>query len=287
AVQIPTPRFPSRHSRDPHCQLTMTQRELRDVVSFGSKVAVEAGRILKKGISGKIKVKFKGKINPVTEFDLKAERYIVSRIKKKYPHHSIQAEEGQGDKIASEYCWVIDPLDGTVNYSHNFPIYAVSIALCIKGEPMAGFVCDPERDELFWAAKRQGAYLNKNRIIVSNESRLVRSLLSTGFAYNIQTARKNNLGMYARMSKKAQAVRRSGSAALDLSWVACGRLDGYWEYYLAPWDTAAGVLIVTEAGGEISCINGKKYSIFRNDILASNGKIHHQIRAVLNGNRKR
>jgi myo-inositol-1(or 4)-monophosphatase len=150
-----------------------------------------------------------------------------------------------------------------------------------------GFVYDPERDELFWASKGIGAYLNKTRIGVSNETNLIRSLLSTGFAYNILTARKNNLGMYARMSKKAQAVRRSGSAALDLSWVACGRLDGYWEYYLAPWDTAAGILIVSEAGGKISCINGQKHSIFRNDIVASNGKIHHQIRSVLNRKRKR
>lgn len=265
----------------------MTQNELRDVVSFGSKVATEAGRILRKGIAGKMRVKFKGAINPVTEFDIKAERHIVSRINKKYPGHSILAEEGQGDKIKSEFCWVIDPLDGTVNYSHNFPVYAVSIALCKNGEPIAGFVCDPERDEIFWAARGRGAFMNTGKIKVSNESRLIRSLLSTGFAYNIATARKNNLGMYARMSKKAQAVRRSGSAALDLSWVACGRLDGYWEYYLAPWDTAAGVLIVTEAGGEISCINGQKYSIFRNDIVASNSKIHNQIRSVLNRKRKR
>jgi len=264
----------------------MTRKELREVVSFGCKLALEAGKILKKGISGKIKVKFKGKINPVTEFDLKAEGFIISRIKRKFPSHSIMAEETHDKKSHSEYVWVIDPLDGTVNYSHNFPVYAVSIALCKDGEPIAGFVCDPERNELFWAAKEMGAFLNKSKIRVSKEARLIRSLLSTGFAYNILTARKNNLGMYARMSKKAQAVRRSGSAALDLSWVACGRLDGYWEYYLAPWDTAAGVLIVTEAGGEISCINGKKYSIFKNDILASNGKIHNQIGAVLNRKQK-
>lgn len=263
----------------------MTQKELREVVSFGSKVAIAAGSILKRGISGKIRVKFKGKINPVTEFDLKAERFIISRIKKEYPHHSIMAEETRDKKTTSEYSWVIDPLDGTVNYSHNFPIYAVSIALCKRNEPIAGFVYDPERGELFRAVKGQGAYLNKKKINVSKETKLIRSLLSTGFAYNIQTARKNNLGMFARMSKKAQAVRRSGSAALDLSWVGCGRLDGYWEYYLAPWDTAAGILIVTEAGGEISCINGQKYSIFRNDIVTSNRRIHNQIRAVLNRKR--
>jgi len=264
----------------------MTPKRLRELVSFGSKLAIESGRILKKGIAGKIKVTYKGRINPVTEFDLKAERHIIAQIKKKFPAHSILAEEGQGSKTASEYTWVIDPLDGTVNYSHNFPVYAVSIALCKNFVPIAGFVCDPERDELFWAVKGNGAFLNKKKIKVSTKRKLVRSLLSTGFAYNIQTARRNNLGMYARMSKKAQGVRRSGSAALDLSWVACGRLDGYWEYYLAPWDMAAGVLIVTEAGGEISCINGNKYSIFRNDVVASNGRIHNQIRSVLIRKRK-
>jgi len=265
----------------------MTPQELREIISFGRKVAVEAGQILKKGIAKKIRVKFKGRINPVTEFDIKAELHIISRIKNKYPHHSIMAEEGQGNKIASEFCWIIDPLDGTVNYSHNFPVYAVSIALYKKSQPLVGFVYDPERAELFWAAKGMGAFLKKKRIKVTRENKLYRSLLSTGFAYNILTARKNNLGMYARMSKKAQAVRRSGSAALDLSWVACGWLDGYWEYYLAPWDTAAGVLIVTEAGGKISCIDGKKYSIFRNDIVASNGKIHNQIRSVLTATKEK
>ncbi len=265
----------------------MTQKELRDVISFGHKVAIEAGHILKKGIIGKFKTKFKGRINPVTEFDIKAERHIISRIRKNYPHHSIMAEEGQGNRIESEFCWIIDPLDGTVNYSHHFPVYAVSMALYKKSEPLAGFVFDPERNELFWAAKEMGAFLNKKKIKVSGETKLHQSLLSTGFAYNIQTARKNNLGMYARMSKKAQAVRRSGSAALDLSWVACGWLDGYWEYYLAPWDTGAGALIVTEAGGKISCIDGNKYSIFRNDIVASNGRIHNQIHSVLNATKKK
>ncbi len=265
----------------------MTTKEIREIISFGSQISREAGKILKKGIAGKIKVKFKGRINPVTQFDIKAERYIISRIRKKYPAHSIMAEEGQGDRIESEYCWIIDPLDGTVNYSHHFPVYAVSIALYHQSEPIAGFVYDPERDELFRAAKGRGAYCNNKKIKVSQENKLHRSLLCTGFAYNIQSARRNNLGMYARMSKKAQAVRRSGSAALDLCWVACGWLDGYWEYYLAPWDTAAGVLIVTEAGGKISCIDDKKYSIFRNDVLASNGKIHSQISSILNGTRKR
>jgi len=264
----------------------MNRKELRQVINFGSHVAVEAGRILKKGIARKVKVKFKGIINPVTEFDIKAERHIVASINKAYPEHSIMGEEGGRNKRVSEYCWIIDPLDGTVNYSHNFPVYAVSIGLQKNGEAIAGFVCDPERDELFWAVKGWGAYLKKEKIRVSRERKLLRSLLSTGFAYDVRTARRNNLGMFARMTKKAQAVRRSGSAALDLSWVACGRLDGYWEYGLCPWDTAAGIVIVEEAGGKISRIGGGNFSVFNDNIVASNGHIHRQIQSVLTLTRK-
>ena len=146
-----------------------------------------------------------------------------------------------------------------------------------------GVVYDPEANELYSAARGLGATLNKKRITVSSQRSLERSLLATGFAYNIRTARKNNLGMFARMMKKAQAVRRLGSAALDLCWLAAGRLDGFWEYYLHPWDTAAAALIVKEAGGKVSRIDGGEYSIFDKDILASNGYIHSSMKSVLTG----
>lgn len=264
----------------------MTQNELREVISFGHKVAIEAGRILKKGIDKKFKVIYKSRIDPVTEYDLKANRLIVGRIKRRFPEHSILSEEGKKDNKKLRYCWVIDPLDGTVNYTHGFPVYSVSIALQENGNGILGVVYDPERDELFSAGYKLGAFMNGKKISVSSESRLSRSLLSTGFGYNVRTARLNNLGFFARMVKTAQAVRRAGSAALDLSWVACGRLDGLWEYYLHPWDSAAGMIIVEEAGGIVSRIDGKMYSIFHNNILASNGRIHKQIQAVLTATKK-
>lgn len=261
-------------------------KELNEFRAFAVKTALEAGEILKAGFKKNKNIKYKGIIDPVTEFDLKSEKLIISLINKHYPTHSILAEEGSGVIRTSPFCWVVDPLDGTVNYAHRFPVYSVSIALMYNDRPIVGVVYDPERNEMFSAALNRGAWLNDKRIKVSTEKKLGRALLATGFAYNIKTARKNNLGMFAKMMKSAQAVRRLGSAALDLCWLACGRLDGFWEYYLHPWDTAAAILIVTEAGGSVSQISKKGYSIFDNSILASNTLIHKQIAGVLNGRQK-
>ncbi|MEW6413603.1 MAG: inositol monophosphatase family protein [Candidatus Zixiibacteriota bacterium] len=260
-----------------------SQTELRQYQTFAQKLAAGAGKILSDGFHRGKKVKFKGQIDPVTQFDLKSEKYIISAIRKKYPDHGILAEEGSGFDRESPFRWVVDPLDGTVNYAHGFPVYSVSIALEYKKKGIVGVVYDPEANELYSAARGLGATLNKKRITVSSQRSLERSLLATGFAYNIRTARKNNLGMFARMMKKAQAVRRLGSAALDLCWLAAGRLDGFWEYYLHPWDTAAAALIVKEAGGKVSRIDGGEYSIFDKDILASNGYIHSSMKSVLTG----
>ncbi|MDF1545746.1 MAG: inositol monophosphatase, partial [bacterium] len=152
-----------------------------------------------------------------------------------------------------------------------------------KGTMVVGVVFDPEREELFSAVKGEGARLNGKRIRVSDETRLNRSMLATGFAYDIATARKNNIGYFSRVVKKAQAVRRAGSAALDLCWMAAGRFDGFWELRLAPWDAAAGALMVTEAGGKVTCIDGRRYSVYGNDILATNGRIHRSLRTALTG----
>ncbi len=257
--------------------------ELRQYQAFAQELAFGAGKILSAGFHRSKKISFKGQIDPVTQYDLKSERYIISGIKKKYPDHSVLAEEGSGFDNGSLYRWVIDPLDGTVNYAHGFPVYSVSIALEYNKQAIVGVVYDPEADELFSAGLGLGARLNNHNIKVSPQRSLGRSLLATGFAYNIRTARKNNLGMFSRMMKKAQAVRRLGSAALDLCWLAAGRLDGFWEYYLHPWDTAAAALIVTEAGGRVTRIDGGKYSIFDEDILASNGFIHVSMKSVLTG----
>ncbi len=259
----------------------MTKKELKELTEFARSLATDAAGLLKRGFTRVRRVRFKGRIDPVTEFDLKAERLITRRIERRYPHHAILAEEGSAVGRSSEYRWVIDPLDGTVNFAHGFPVYCVSVALEYQGEIVVGAVCDPERNELFWSAKGSKAYLNRRAISVSGERNLERSLLATGFAYDIGTARRNNLGLFARMAKRAQAIRRPGSAAIDLCWLACGRVDGFWELKLHPWDTAAATLIIRNAGGKTSRLNGSAYSIFDADLLASNGRIHRAMGAVL------
>jgi len=260
-----------------------TREAIRELVNFGAKAACDAGAVLKRGFNQRISVTYKGRIDPVTQFDLKAERLITSRIKKRYRDHAVLAEEGSDREAASPYRWVIDPLDGTVNYAHGFPVYCVSIAIEYEAEAIGAAICDPERDELFTAGRGIGSRLNGRRIRVSDETRLDRALLATGFSYSVLTDRKNNLGLFARMVKSAQAVRRPGSAAIDLCWLACGRLDGFWELHLHPWDTAAARLIVEEAGGRVTRLSGERFSIFDKDILASNGRLHRQMQKVLTG----
>jgi myo-inositol-1(or 4)-monophosphatase len=261
----------------------MTSSELKELTRAVKAIATEAGALLRKGFNKPRKIRYKGRIDPVTEFDLKSEKLITRRILQRFPDHEILAEEGSANGHRSDFCWIVDPLDGTVNFAHGFPIYAVSIAVSFKGEIITGAVFDPERNELFWSARGSRAYMNRQVITVSKEGNLERSLLATGFAYDIGTARKNNLGLFARMAKKAQGVRRPGSAALDLCWLAAGRIDGFWELKLHPWDTAAATLIVANAGGKISRIDGRPYSVFDPDLLASNGRIHHAMASVLNG----
>ncbi len=259
----------------------MTEREIKAATRFACELACDAAAVLKKGFNQPRKITYKGRIDPVTEYDVKAEKLIAGRIGKRYPRHEILAEEGSESGTRSEYRWVVDPLDGTVNFAHGFPIYCVSIALQQDGKSIVGAVCDPERDELFWGAKGSGAWLNKKAIRVSQERRLDRALLATGFAYDIGTARRNNLGLFARMARQAQGIRRPGSAAIDLCWLACGRVDGFWELKLHPWDTAAATLLVENAGGKISRVNGRPYSVFDPDLLASNGLIHPAMQKVL------
>ncbi len=255
----------------------LSKKEIDSYIKFASKIALGAGGILKDGFNRPKKISYKGRIDPVTEFDLKSEKYIIDNIKRKFPAHDILSEEGSNKKSQANFRWVIDPLDGTVNFSHGFPVYSVSIALEYKNNSIAAVVYDPERNELFSAGLNLGAYINNKKIKVSQEKKLNRALLATGFSYDVKTARKNNLGHFAKMVKSAQAVRRAGSAALDLSWLACGRIDGFWEFYLHPWDTAAAYLIVNEAGGKVTRIDGKRYSIFDNQILASNRHLHSKI----------
>ncbi len=261
--------------------MSLSQKQLREILNFTKETAVAAGQILKKKFNTAHRVAYKGRIDPVTEADLAAEKFITGRIDKKYPIHTILAEEGTGSGKEAEFRWVIDPLDGTVNYAHGFPVYCTSIAVEHEGEMLCGAVYDPERDELFHGASGQGAFMNKTRLKISNETSLKRALLATGFGYNIATAKRNNLGYFARMAKKAQGVRRPGSAAIDLCWLAAGRIDGFWELYLHPWDTAAATIFVTEAGGKITQVNGKPYSIFDDSILVANPTLHARMRRAL------
>jgi myo-inositol-1(or 4)-monophosphatase len=261
--------------------IDLTKRDLRRFVTFAADTAVGAGNLLKRGFNRQHSVRYKGRINPVTEYDTRSERYIVNQINRRFRDHNILAEEGTDQQERSEFLWVIDPLDGTVNYAHRFPIYCVSIGLLYRGEPVVGAVYDPERSELFSASRDQGAHMNSRRIQVSDENRLDRALVATGFAYDVATARKNNLGLFSRMVKCAQGVRRPGSAAIDLCWLAAGRLDAFWEFKLHPWDTAAAVVIVGEAGGKVTKIDGTRYSIFDDEILASNRRLHPVMKKTL------
>jgi myo-inositol-1(or 4)-monophosphatase len=253
---------------------SLSARDLNSYAATAESIARKAGAILLAGFNKRKTVKYKGRIDPVTQYDLKSERHIVSAIRATFPSHRFLAEEGTASSHESPFRWIIDPLDGTVNFAHGFPVFCVSIALEFNGEVVVGVVYDPIHDELFRAIRNKGALLNKKRIRVSYEKQLEKSLIATGFAYDVGTSRRNNIGYFSRMVKKAQAVRRPGSAALDICWVACGRFDGFWELKLHPWDTAAAYLILLEAGGKSTKINGSQYTIFDGELVASNGTIH-------------
>jgi len=249
-----------------------------------SATAIAAGRLLLRNVSRHRLVHFKGKINLVTEMDLRSEKLIVARLRKLLPDASFLTEEGSAVENDSPYKWVIDPLDGTTNYAHTFPIWCVSIALEWRGEIVLGCVYDPNRDEMFTAVQDKPARLNGRLIHVSKRRRLDQSLLATGFPYDIQTSSINNLDHFVRFAKTARAIRRAGSAALDLCYLAMGRFDGFWELKLHPWDTAAATLIVKQAGGRVTDFRGKPFSIYSEHLLASNGAIHRQMIHVLAAN---
>jgi myo-inositol-1(or 4)-monophosphatase len=252
--------------------------------------ALKAGEIII-AHSGKVKkIGFKDEVNLVTDVDRISEEAIIKIIRNKFPRHGILTEESQEKKSESAFKWVIDPLDGTTNYAHDLPVYCISIALEKKGEIILGVVYNPNLDELFVGEKGKGAYLYKGRgsskskqkISVSHTHPLGKSLLATGFPYDIRTSKNNNLNHFTNFYKRCQAVRRMGAAALDLCYLAMGRFDGFWELKLSPWDMAAGSLLVTEAGGKVTDFSGKPFNIYLKEILASNGKIHQPMIDILN-----
>jgi len=260
---------------------------MTDFMSVACQAARTAGSILRENLGGAREITYKGDINLMTEMDMRSERAIVGTISAAFPEHGVIAEEETDLRGGSEFRWIIDPLDGTTNYAHGYPCFSVSIALEHQNEVIVAVVFDPMRDELFSAQKGSGAYLNDRKVRVSSVDTLIRSLLSTGFPYDRTVSDRNNMDFFHDLLMASQEVRRDGSAALDLCSVAAGRFDGFWELKLKPWDVAAGSLIVREAGGVVSDLAGNPVSLDAGEILASNGRIHQQMVAVLQNAVKR
>ena len=249
---------------------------LDKVAETGRQAALATGAVLRQNYCKPHQITMKGAIDPVTESDLESQELIIALIRQTFPDHVILAEEtgdvGQPPPAVREspYRWIIDPLDGTVNFAHGYPAFCVSIACEAAGGLQYGVVYDPLRDELFEARKGQGAWLNGRPIRVSTTDRLERALVATGFPYDIRERLPETLGRLGRIMGIAQGLRRGGSAALDMSYVACGRCDGFFEENLKPWDTAAGLLLIEEAGGRITRFDGGTYDLYSPNILASN-----------------
>ncbi len=242
--------------------------------------AREAGANLRAEFDRPKRISYKGEADIVTESDRRSEAAIVARLRTHFPQHAIVAEEGSGGAAAgAKYCWHVDPLDGTTNFAHGYPCFAVSIGLVEDGEPIVAAVLNPIADELFTAVRGEGAYLGQKRIHVSPVEKLAVSLVATGFPTHLRSS-SVNIQYYWDFTLRSHGVRRDGSAALDLCSVACGRFEGFWEFGLNSWDTAAGTLLVREAGGIVTDIEGRPYRPGDRTILASNGRVHAEMQQV-------
>ena len=241
-----------------------------------AEIVREAGALLMDYFHRRVEVEYKGEADLVTVADRKSEALIRERIHSRWPTHDILGEEGGLQDAGSDYRWYVDPLDGTTNFAHGFPVFCVSLGLEYKGERIAGVIFDPTRDELFAAEQGSGAYLNQQRIHVSQTAHLAESLVATGFPSH-KRHKNPNIFFYHQITLHTHGVRRAGSAALDLCCVASGRFDGFWEFNLNPWDTAAGVLMVEEAGGKVTNIRGQPFQLNSRETLASNGLVHEAL----------
>jgi myo-inositol-1(or 4)-monophosphatase len=239
-------------------------------------IAREAGGLLATYFERRIGYELKGDFDLVTEADRASEALIVERLRSHFPSHGIVAEEGGGHESSSEYRWYVDPLDGTTNFAHSFPMFNVTLAVERAGEMLAGVVFDPVRQEMFTGERGAGAYLNNRRVRVSGTGKLADSLLSTGFPSR-KRHENINIHFYYQLAMASHGVRRTGSAAIDLAYVACGRLDGFWEFGLNPWDMAAGWLIVQEAGGTCSDMTGGRLAVSSPHLVADNGRLHQEL----------
>jgi myo-inositol-1(or 4)-monophosphatase len=254
-----------------------------DYISTASIIARQAGALLMEYYARGVKTEYKGTgtVDVVTEADRASERLIVEALRTAFPNHGIVGEEGSRSQSTGECIWYVDPLDGTTNFAHGFPVFCVSLGLARDNEVIAGVVFDPTRNELFAAERGSGATLNGKKIHVSTAAALGVSLLGTGFPSKKRHLNPN-IYFYHQLTMKTHGIRRAGSAALDLACVASGRYDGYWEFNLNPWDTSAGVLLVQEAGGKVTHVDGSKFDVaLSREVLATNGLIHQELQSEM------
>jgi|ERR1043165_1090091 myo-inositol-1(or 4)-monophosphatase len=254
----------------------MGQNQTQSFLPGMTSIGREAGALLMEYFRQSVKVEYKGEADLVTVADRKSETLIRERIRAQWPGHDILGEEEGLRDTKSDYRWYVDPLDGTTNFAHGFPVFCVSIALQHRGQMIAALCFDPTRDEMFTSERGKGAYLNHRPIRVSKITKLAESLVATGFPSH-KRHKNPNIYFYHQITLRTHGVRRAGSAALDLCSVACGRFDGFWEFNLNPWDTAAGVLILEEAGGQVTDFHGGPFQLNSRETLASNGLIHEAL----------
>jgi myo-inositol-1(or 4)-monophosphatase len=245
-------------------------------VEAATEIAHEAGSLLRHYFERRISFEMKGEFDLVTEADRASEKLVVERLKQHFPEHGIVAEEGSGHESSSEYRWYVDPLDGTTNFAHGYPVWNVTLALEKTGELIAGVVFDPTRDEMFTSERGGGAFLNGRRIYVSKANRVADCLFCTGFP-NHNRSTNPNIHFFHELAMSAHGVRRGGSAAIDLAYVAAGRLDGFWEIGLSPWDMAAGILLLNEAGGICTDMRDGRHHLKSPHLLADNGLVHDEL----------
>ena len=254
----------------------MNQNHPSNLMAAMEAIAREAGSLLMGYFRQHVKIEYKGDVDLVTVADRKSEALILERVRAQFPDHDVMGEEGARIESGSDYKWYVDPLDGTTNFAHGFPVFCVSLAVEHRGRRVAGTIYDPTRDELFAAELGSGARLNGEPIRVSSTAKLAESLVATGFPSH-KRHKNPNIYFYHQITLRSHGVRRAGSAALDLCCVAAGRFDGFWEFNLNPWDTAAGVLMVEEAGGRVTDFSGGPFQISSRETLASNGLVHEEL----------
>jgi myo-inositol-1(or 4)-monophosphatase len=252
---------------------------MSDYLNAAVEIAREAGALVEELSTQPLDIAYKRRADLVTVADRRSEALIVQRLRERFPDHAIVAEEGGSHRSSSGYCWYVDPLDGTTNYAHGFPVFCVTLGLALRDEVIAGVVYDPTRHHTYAAERGAGAFLNGQRLHVSETGKLAESLVATGFP-PFATNHDLNVQFYFRFTELSHGIRRAGSAALDLCFVAAGYFEGFWELKLNPWDKAAGTLMVTEAGGKVTDVHGKNFNLLGEDVFASNGLVHDEMLGI-------